>query len=251
MYRVPPSKTKISSYILLSSLGALLVLGVAIYPSYFELIPSSSPFFRKFVIGSVFIAICVLGLIAAIFPSKCMTKKPVSELENDTDDVIYELEGSSLLCGVSIYHAHHPACDQFDPHEFIIKRKSICAGCLGLSIGAMTSIIYSVLYFGGVSSPTISLAPYFIVFGTLSNLTMFGRYFLPTIGSTVRIILHIAMVLGSTFLIIGIDLIGQNYLFDYLAILLVLIWLRTKLLLTKWEHNNVCKMCSDPCNDFT
>jgi len=249
MYRVPPSKTKISSYILLSSLGALLALGVAIYPSYFKLI-STSPNLRKLVIGSIFIGICILGLIATIFPSKCMTKKPISELEQEPDNMDYELEGSSRLCGVSISHAHHPACEEFDPHELIIKRKSICAGCLGLSIGTIISILSSVLYFGGLSTPAISLAPYFIVFGIISNMMMFGRYLLPKIGSTVRIILHVAMVLGSTFLLIGIDLIGQSYAFDYLAILLALIWLRTKLLLTKWEHNKVCKLCNDPCNDI-
>ncbi|MFQ6126925.1 MAG: hypothetical protein ACE5R6_20295, partial [Candidatus Heimdallarchaeota archaeon] len=139
-------------------------------------------------------------------------------------------------------------CETFDPHELILGHKSFCAGCLGLGIGAIISICGSLLYFGDLLSPSASLAPFFIIIGTISNMAMLGRYFiLPRSGGPARVFLHAAMVVGASFVLIGIDILGQNLFLDYGTIMLVLFWLRTKMLLTKWEHKKVCAACDHPC----
>ena len=89
-----------------------------------------------------------------------------------------------------------------------------------------------------------------IVFGTIGCMSMLGRYFLDkNSGSTIRVILHAFLVIGATMVLIGIDLVGKSLVLDYIIIIIVLLWLRTKMMLTKWEHRNICSVCNHPCNE--
>lgn len=246
--RQRPSNTIVFNYTLISVFGAILVLSVATFLPFLKISPTLA-LVRKPIVGALYIGICSLGLVAAIFPRKCMSKRHAPKISENTEgEVVYELEGTSSCMGVSIHHGHHPGCETFDSHELILGRKSICAGCLGLAIGAIISICGTLLYFGDLLSPPKSLAPYFIIIGTTCNMVMLGRYFfLPRNGGAVRAFLHASMVVGASCVLVGIDILGQNLFFDYGTIVLVLFWLRTKMLLTKWEHKKVCAACDHPC----
>ncbi len=247
-FRHRPSNSIVFTYTLVSVFGAVLILSLAAFLPFLKISPTLA-IVRKPIVGVFYIGICSLGLVAAIFPRKCMSKRHAPKITDNTEgEVVYELEGTSSCMGVSISHGHHPGCETFDPHELILGRKSFCAGCLGLAIGAVISICGSMLYFGDFLSPHASLAAYFIIIGTICNMAMLGRYFiLPRSGGPVRVFLHATMVVGASCVLIGVDLLGQNLFFDYGTIVLVLFWLRTKMLLTKWEHKKVCAACDHPC----
>lgn len=246
-----PSKFSVFMYTLFSVLSAVFIIVVISFSPVLVLFPPFTASIRKPFVGMIYIGICTLGLVAAIFPSKCKSSKPLSAITDVTkpEKVVYDIEGTSYCGRVPIHHGHHPGCETFDSHEIIVGRKSICAGCFGLAVGAIISIGLTIIYFGNVWSLSPDLASKFVIFGTIGSMSMLGRYiFLPRSGSGIRTILHTLLVIGATVLLIGIDVIGQSLVIDYVTILLVLFWLRTKMLLTKWEHVSICSVCDHPCD---
>ncbi len=195
---------------------------------------------RKPIIGSIFGAICVLGIIAVFFPKQCSGMFHLAKGEGNTSSRANDLasHGSSpTLLG------HHPNCEAFSAHVIRINNKTFCAACTGLLLGGLIALIGTVLYFfgdlhiGQNNVPTIFVGALGVGFG------LFQLKF----RSFVRLLLNAYFVLGASLVLVGIDELTQSVLVDLFLVVLTVFWLFTRILLSQWDHWRICYTCRTPC----
>jgi len=127
-------KTIPKYYIFLSLLVLILFSSILVlYPQKENI---NSPLDR-IILGIFFISCCMVGISFSIFPGwykKYLNKKTKIDTQKSKNQVYILRKG------------HHPYCDHFKNHTINIHKKTYCAGCLGLSIGAVTAIIMTIGY---------------------------------------------------------------------------------------------------------
>lgn len=192
--------------------------------------PERPLYFYKMLFSSVFIMICILGILAAIYPSACagFLKFRNGYYEKSHD------RGSIRFKG------HHPDCGKFDHHTFLINGKEYCPGCLGLSTGAFIAIAGTVLYyFHGLTSGYGGI--YFYSGGIMVLLALFFIIFL-VMGKNLKFILNMFLVLGSFLMMLGISEKG-NILMEIYFLMLISFWIFTRIRVSETHHQKVCQDC--------
>jgi hypothetical protein len=221
----------ITYLILLSFLGLFLVVNLTIYPPRVH----ENLLWRKLLIGSIFGLICIFGILAVFFPRRCSRifdfgkKKPSrSHLSK------FSSHGTS-----STLQGHHPDCGSFAPHVFQIGDKTFCAACTGLVLGGLSALAGTFLYFLGnwhvetISSSIVCVGVLGVGFG------LFQFKF----RSFVRLLLNIFFVLGTFFILIGVDNLVHSVMVDLFLIALTLFWLFVRISLSQWDHQRICSAC--------
>ena len=194
---------------------------------------------RKPVVGTVFSVICVLGILAGIFPSKCSSAFHFRKAKRGE----FTKEPVELPKEVLAFSGHHPDCGNFGAHVFQIRNKVFCAGCIGLILGAVLSLLGAALYF----FLNLSLwSNYLLVFwiGFVGVSCGLLQYHLFNWGkSSIHLFVNTFFVLGVFLLLIGVDAITQNALFDFYLVALSVFWLYTRIMLSQLDHRKVCTNC--------
>ncbi|MCX8182760.1 MAG: hypothetical protein N3D12_06550 [Candidatus Methanomethyliaceae archaeon] len=210
-------------YISISLLGVLFVLMLGLNPPY-----SGGDFsLRKPVIGLSFALICVLGALAALFPKKCSTIPHYSSISAKT---------SQYFQGLS--KGHHPVCKQFASHTIVLCGKVLCAGCTGLFIGALLSIVCAGSYFLlGLEGIHAQMSIFLGSFGLVLGFAQFA------FRGFVRSLMNVFFVVGALMILIGVDSLVQNFFIDLFVLALTLFWILTRILLSQQDHNQVCRIC--------
>ena len=223
------------SYVSLSLIG-LVILAVATYTS-----PTSTIIFnpQKQLTGSIFTAICLLGIIAGVVPSRCSRtphfsyrKKANKQEQNDRETMIAWFVG------------HHPACGNFSAHILRLGSKTYCAGCTGLVLGAIISLIgilsYSFLDFNVGENAVLIFWVGFIAVacGLLQYHILDGN------RGAVHFFFNVTFVLGAFLLQVGINEITGNFIVGFYLFTLIIYWIITRIMTSQLEHEKVCSTCS-------
>ncbi len=233
----------------LSFIGLFLV-GMLV--SYQPIIKENFPW-RKPVIGSMFGLICVLGILAVFFPSRCLSvfnfKKEekrrrfgVKESSDSRQDKFVFQEDSLVMQG------HHPNCGNFSTHVFRIGKRTLCTSCTGLLLGALLSLPGTFLYFsdnwniGQESLLLICVGILGITFGLLQFPLFKNR------PNFLRFFFNVFFVLGAFFILIGVDALLHSATADLILVLLIVFWLFTRIFLSQWDHERICRSCGLVCN---
>ena len=116
-------KKKVLKYLILS-LFALIIIYIINYFAQSNIVT----YIDKLIVGIVFIISLIFGITAAIKPA--WYKKKKKEKKEITNK----------------FTSHHPDCKRFKDHKITIKNKTYCAGCLGLIIGSIITIILIIYY---------------------------------------------------------------------------------------------------------
>lgn len=225
--------------IAVSFFGLFLVATLAINP---PIIKENLPW-RKPVIGSIFGAICLFGIIAVFFPKQCSAMSHSSRGEENAssnENYLDSHENTPNLRG------HHPDCGNFTAHVVQTDNKTFCAACTGLLLGALIALAGTTIYFSGHWNIEQSnlLA---ILVGTLGvGLGLFQFKF----RSFVRLVVNTFFVLGAFLALVGIDGIIQSLLADLFLVVLTVFWLLTRILLSQWDHWRICHTCRTPCEAY-
>lgn len=187
--------------------------------------------FQNPLILSIFIAICLLGIMAAIYPSLCQgLMKFQKEMEKKTSKV------DNIL-----FEGHHPDCGKFESHTFCIKGKKYCPGCSGLFIGAIIAVVGTLLYyFAGL--PRIYGQTFFWMGEVMVFLALFLIVFLET-EKKLKFISNIALVLGSFLILIGIMAVKENWIMEIYFLFLVIFWILTRVSVSEKYHEDICRDC--------
>jgi len=233
-----------------SFFGLFIVGTLTFYP---PAIHESSPW-RKPTVGSIFGLICVLGILAVFSPKKCSKAfhrgKGEANLRK-TDRPEQEragLQATSQILNLRIVHGHHPSCESFSSHEFRVGKRTFCVSCMGLLFGALITLAGTIAYFFSEwlfvteSSPLIGVGALGVAFGLLRFLLFNVR------RRVLRFSLNTFFVLGTFLVLIGIDTLIQSLSIDLFLVLLSVFWLSTRIRLSQWDHEKICRACGLTCD---
>jgi hypothetical protein len=128
--------------------------------------------------------------------------------------------------------------------------KTWCAGCLGLLIGCLLSIILMILYVvvPFQQPPAISRLLFFL------GLLVIAFVYLEIILGSRHSIIHVlsnGMLILSFFIITAsiVELSGKVE-YGLYTILLCILWLDTRIQLSRWHHRRLCSSCPELCKIY-
>ncbi len=241
-------KTRYLLFLVVVSFSTLCVIAMITFLS-----PRVSDGFawRRQLTGSVFSLLCVLGMIAVFFPQHCARRShkeyPNSERSEAVRHREHDLQKSSSIGGVKVTHGHHPTCDRYHEHEFLLGKRTLCSACLGLFCGALISLAaacYVFLLQGpyglpdriafalGIVGIAFGLAPYVIA---------------ESLGPVRRFCFNALMIIAMFLALVAIDSRFQSSALNALLIGFFIFVLFTRISLSQDTHKRICAACEQPC----
>ena len=201
---------------------------------------------QKQLIGSIFAAICLIGIIVGVFPSKCshiLHFRGRSENSDKTGQI--DREKTTIE-----FRGHHPICGNFSAH--IIRRgdKIYCAGCTGLVSGAIISLFASFSY--SFSDFNVGESSVFVFcFGLVAVVCGLLQYHILNLNKgAVHFFLNVIFVLGAFFLLVGVHEITGNFILEFYLFTLIIYWIITRIMTSQLKHSTICATCDlKSCED--
>ena len=222
-------------YIVLSVIAAVLLLALTFF------VPSETiTIYDKLFVGGAFIGSCIFGISLAINPGwfRRFTKHVKKSSNNK--------QSKKVKMG---YKGHHPDCGTFQSHTIITKNKTYCAGCLGLAIGSVISISSIIIYIFTDAQSTI-LFHFFISLGLIIIFLTYIEIMLPIRHAITHVISNIFLVISFLIITIGIFEITGNKIYGMIGVTLSFLWLDTRIQLSSWRHNRICRNCNESCKIY-
>jgi len=196
---------------------------------------------QKPVVALIFGLICLLGIIAGVYPSKC--SQMLHFQKNFHSMNTHNAERVSVGEGAITFEGHHPNCGNFSAHVFQFGGKMHCAGCTGLVMGAIVSLCGTlVLFFAESLFREIGIVLFWLGFlGVALGLLQYNLFHL--CRSSIHLFLNVIFVLGAFLLLVGIEELASNLVLDVYLLTLTLYWILTRMLLSQLEHRKICVAC--------
>ena len=184
---------------------------------------------RRAIVAIAYGAVCVAGILAALFPAACSGFLGIRRLLAESGGSL-ETRATSVF-GVLLLHGHHPAGSDQKTHELWLGGKSYCATCLGLLTGAVMSLTAIVLFApSGWGDSSLAYALYSVgVVGVILGLIPSFRL---RIGARERFGLAAVFVLGTCLMLIATDILTANLIADFFVVLLAVFWLLSRISLS-------------------
>ena len=191
--------------------------------------------YRNLTIGSAFGAVCVLGILAALFPGFCLTI-PQFWNRNKHDRHTLNIHETTL-------HAHHPSCENYSTHILRIGKMNFCATCSGLLFGATLVLFGTGLYFFGnlwIGDPSI-----LVLIGAAGVGLGLIQSALPAFsGGLTRFFASILFVVGTFLMLVSMDAAVRNTSIDLFFVALSVLLILAKITLSQRDHQRTCSDCS-------
>jgi len=237
-------------FLSVSFFGLFLVGALTFYP---PAIRESFPW-RKPAIGLIFGLICVLGILAVFSPKKCSQAFHQEKGEANLRKTDRPKQGKGGLQAAShifklrIVHGHHPGCENFSSHEFQVDKRSFCVSCMGLLFGALITLAGTILYF--FNEWPIATEGYLLIgVGILGVALDLLRFLLFNVRRrALRFSLNTFFVLGTFLILVEMDKLIQSLFIDLFLVLLSVFWLFTRIRLSQWDHEKICRACGLLCD---
>jgi len=194
---------------------------------------------RKPLIGSIFASICVLGISATIYPRWCsrafrIKRGEVFEREHGVDR-------SAVDGAQHVMRGHHADCGHYTSHVIRMGKIS-CASCTGLFLGGLTTLTITIPYFLDYWQIEGNAAIVYLgVFGVALGLLQFHLF--KSRGGFTRLFLNSFFVIGAALILVGIDALIGSLTIDLYLNLSVVLWIITRISLSKWDHWRICHTC--------
>ncbi|MBM5804481.1 MAG: hypothetical protein FJZ49_00180 [Candidatus Verstraetearchaeota archaeon] len=194
---------------------------------------------QRLLTGSVFVAICVLGMAAALYPSRC---SGLLRFGRDQDERPHIKGADTGESGVR-FAGHHPACGGFSSHVFRIGGKICCAGCTGLVAGAVASIAGSIIYLLAGFNMGGAGAPIFWAGFVGAACGLLPHSLLDLKRASVRLFLNFVLAFGAFLLLVGVNEITGNPVVAFFLLTLIVYWIYARMMLSRQEHRRICANC--------
>jgi len=200
---------------------------------------------EKQLTGALFGAICLFGMTAGLSPSRCSRILHFKKAANDRSLMTEETKTRATA---TAFQGHHPACGNFSVHIVRFGGRTYCAGCMGLVTGAALALSGSFLYFFlGLHVGEVGILAFWSgMIGVACGLLQYNRF---VRRSVVHFLLNVAFVLGTFLLLIGVAEVNGNLLLDSYLLALIVYWILTRTMLSRFEHERICAACGlKQCN---
>ncbi len=268
--------------ILISFLGLFFLVAMYLWS------PQSTPHksttyysLQGVIILIIFIVICILGILAALYPSKCKTllkfqndsnqktinqgniqskqKTSQGNLQSKQKNSQINLQSKQKNSQTNLqskqktsnqdniqFAGHHPDCSKFSSHILTINGKKYCPGCFGLSVGASIAIVGIVIYYF-VGYPSMG---YHLIYGEslfwIGVCTVFLALLLIVffkVGKKLKFISNMGLVTGSFLVLLGLDSVKGNFIMELYFLILVIFWILTRIAVSETSHELICQNC--------
>ena len=230
-------KTAEQSFLSRNGLAVISFSGLFLMVIMYIWAPESEIFydFQKPIILSIFIAICLLGILAAIYPKLCKGLLEFKKIDKKSLDPekMYIIQ----------FKGHHPDCGKFESHTIIIQGRKYCPGCSGLLIGAILGVI-GILFYYFYGLP--------LIYGEISFWTGLVMVFLALmliislkLGKKLKIVSNLVLVTGSAMILVGLDTVKENLLIEFYFLLLVLFFILARVAASENNHEIICRNCEE------
>ena len=238
-------------YVLMSFSGLIFLVLIYLWSPPTKII---NPF-QKPLIFLAFMVICLSGMLAAVFPSKCRgittfnTKSGNKNHESNKKpgkNEIYVFNKESKLSSQTVirFEGHHPDCGKYESHIIHLKGKKYCPGCSGLLVGAILAVTGTILYyFMGLELIYGQISFWMGVATVFTSLILI--LFLNPDKNIIKFVSNIVLVIGSLLILVGIDSVKENILMEFYFLILVLFWIRARITVSKINHQSICNQCSE------
>jgi len=195
----------------------------------------------RLIIGIIFIISCLIGISLATNPG--WIKRKIRGAIQDFNKKNNKKQARKRI-------GHHPDCDRFRSHIIKIKENVYCAGCLGLAIGCLISIILMTVYLAFSLNYSSNIFLYLTILGFL----IIGIVFIEVLINNRNILIHIIsnslLILSFLIILIGITELTRSISFGIICIFLTFLWMDTRIQLSKWHHSIICKKCDKSCKMY-
>jgi protein-S-isoprenylcysteine O-methyltransferase Ste14 len=195
---------------------------------------------QKEAIGAAFGAICMLGIIAGISPSRCnqlLMHVQTNEIgHKERENTTREKTGISFI-------GHHPNCGSFSSHVIQIGGRIYCAGCVGLVVGATIALVGTVCY---VVLQSLSAQLVLVMFWSgLAGVTLgLLQYELFIHKASFHFLLNVIFVVGAFLLLVGVSEMNGSLSLGIYFLLVILFLINVRSTLSRLEHEKKCAICS-------
>jgi hypothetical protein len=225
------NKGQVTKYIILSIIALVLILLIGFIGQ-----SKTVTILDKLIVGVIFIISLLFGISLAIRPGWYKRQN-----KNKGKDI-------SKYKPVSQFKGHHPNCDEFAGHIINIKNKTYCAGCLGLIIGSVVTIILILIYL--LSDVSLINFQIFLLIGILLIFTLFIVIIFFKRNPTIRVLSNSIFVFSFFIIVISILEITGTYVYGLLTGLFSFLLVDTRIQISKWSHINTCKNCKKECKMY-
>ena len=194
---------------------------------------------QKESISAAFGAICILGIVAGISPSRC--NRLFMHFQTNVSSHIETRNTSQDKHEIS-YRGHHPICGSFSSHVIRIGGRVYCAGCAGLVVGAVLALAGTALYvFTQDLSPQLVAVSFWagLVGVTLGLL----QYELFINKASLHFFLNVVFVVGALLLLVGVNEMNGSLSLGIYFMLVILFLINTRSTLSRLEHEKKCVVC--------
>ena len=199
-----------SLFLVLSLVGLAIVPLLVIQPNLNQIQFTG----QRNLIGALFSAICVSGVVAVFYPRKCR--------------------------GV-FQHAPNPTAkaETFSKNRIKIGGKTFCAACSGLLVGTIVALLGAIFYFFG----SFNMVPGGIWLVVMGEVGMGLGLIQIKVAGSVKAFLNAVFVVGSFATLATVDEIGKSLFLDLyiLGLILYLLWFRISL--SEWNNTRTCRNC--------
>ena len=226
----------VKNYLILSIIGASLIIFLVLF---FPINDIKVEFFDKLVVGGLFIISCIFGISLAFKPNWTTTC---------LDQDIHKIDTKHVREKAKSRIGHHPLCGQFDSHRIQINNEIQCAGCTGLAIGAGISIIITIIYLVFPIQIPKFIFFYFILLGLFFIIFNFTQIVSFQNNAKAHLFSNVLLVIGFFLIVVGLFQSTGKIFFGILGIMTSILWVDTRIILSKWNHDRICELCKDKCS---
>jgi hypothetical protein len=120
-----------------------------------------------------------------------------------------------------------------------VDGQPFCAACTGLLLGGIVALIGTGLYFF-VGWDLRQLDFWYVLAGQAG---VFLGFIQLKFRGYVRLVVNALFVFGTFLTLVGIDKLVANLFVDLYLIGLVIFWLWTRIIISRWDHQRTCSEC--------
>lgn len=225
-------------YLIFSVISAILLLSVV----FFNITREDALLISdRIIVGIIFITSCLIGISLAIYPG--WIKRKLRGSLQDSNKKNNKKQARKRI-------GHHPDCNRFRSHIIKIKNNVYCAGCLGLAVGCFISIILMIVYVAFSLSLSSNIFLYLTILGFIIIIFVFIEILVNNRNILIHIISNSLLVISFSIILIGITELTRSISFGIICIVLTILWMDTRIQLSKWHHSIICKRCDKPCKMY-
>lgn len=233
------------NYLILSVIAAVLILALA---WSFSINTMQIDLLEKYEVGLLFIFCCFIGISMVMKPN--WIHVCIEQQTHGNEDHKAKTKSTNTGRVRKKRLGHHPDCGRFRNHTIRFNNKVFCAGCTGLAIGAGLAVFLMVLVLTLPINPSKNILFAFLILGLVLIAFNFASTMHETTYAKAKLLSNVLLVLGFFLVSTGIFMLTGALIFGIFGIMVCILWLDTRILLSKHNHQYICEKCNIKCTEY-